>query len=415
MLQSIRSTRREPMERIDLKLDKRKKYIVACSFGPDSMALLDAAIKNELNIVVAHVNYRKRDVSVFEQKSLEKYCEKRGIKIYVLDLLKSKPTKNFQDWARKTRYEFFKRVLDEESADFVSVAHQEDDLIETYLMQKKRGNYAKFPGISCENEIFGVKVIRPLLPYSKKQLQDYDDENGVPYSIDQSNLTDIYTRNCIRHNIVEKLSKDERKAILDEIRTKYNQFSDFKSKFGCEEFLSLPYENVVSLTNHFMELTKTHRDLSKSFVEEIKKAFKTNSTHRVEITKSLWLEKDYEEVYFVNASKVQSYKKEFLERVELPFITIDFSAGADDRNITNSKQKLIVKNLNKNETYIIKDYSCKISRLFIDWKMPLFLRDIWPGIYDEKLSLIYVPRYRKNFVENHASTFKIDVDYFLEF
>ena len=403
------------MERINLKLDKNKKYIVACSYGPDSMALLDSAIKNGLNIVVAHVNYRKRDVSVFEQKSLEEYCEKRGIKIYILDLLKSKQTKNFQDWARKTRYEFFKRVSDEENADFVLVAHQEDDLIETYLMQKKRGNYAKFPGISVENEIFGVKVIRPLLSYSKKQLQQYDDEGGVPYSIDQSNLTDVYTRNSIRHNIVEKLNDNERRAILEEIKSKNKTFTEFKSKLRCEEFLLLPYEDVISLTNHFMELTKTHRDLSKSFVEEIKKAFKTNSTHRVEITKSLWLEKGYDDVYFVNADKIKSYRQEFFERVELPFLTIDFSAGASDRNITNSKQKLVVKNLDKNEAYIIKDYSCKISRLFIDWKMPLFLREVWPGIYDEKMSLIYVPRYREKFVEKHQSIFKIDVEYFLKF
>ena len=403
------------MERISLKLDKTKKYIVACSFGPDSMALLDVAIKNGLNIVVAHVNYRKRDVSIFEQQSLEKFCSERGIKIYVLDLVKSKPTKNFQDWARKTRYEFFKRVLDEENADSVIVAHQEDDLIETYLMQKKRGNYAKFPGISAENEVFGVKIIRPLLSYSKKQLQQYDDENHVPYSIDQSNLTDIYTRNKIRHEIVEKLSDTERKDLLREIKETTQTITDFKPTYSKEEFLVLNYEDIVSIANHFMELTKTHRDLSRRFVSEIKKAFKTNSTHRVEITKSLWLEKDYDDIYFVNAEKVHSYKQGFVGKTELSFISIDFTSGAKDRNVNDSKQKLIIKNLDKNDSIIIKDYCCKISRLFIDWKMPLFLREVWPGIYDENMKLIYVPRYRKNFKENHVSKFKIDINYFLKF
>ena len=403
------------MERISLKLNKTKKYIVACSFGPDSMALLDVAIKNGLNIVVAHVNYRKRDVSLFEQQSLEKFCSERGIKIYVLDLLKSKPTKNFQDWARKTRYKFFKRVLDEENADFVLVAHQEDDLIETYLMQKKRGNYAKFPGISVENEVFGVKIIRPLLLYSKKQLQQYDDENNVPYSIDQSNLTDIYTRNKIRHEIVEKLSDTEREDLLREIKETPQPITDFKPAYRKEEFLLLNYEEIVSIANHFMELTRTHRDLSRRFVLEIKKAFKTNSTHRVEITKSLWLEKDYDDIYFVNAEKVQPYNKRFVGKTELPFISIDFTSGAKDRNVNDPKQKLIIKNLDKKDSIIIKDYCCKVSRLFIDWKMPLFLREIWPGIYDENMNLIYVPRYRKNFKEKHVSKFKIDIDYFLKF
>ena len=98
------------MVRINLSLDKTKKYVVACSFGPDSMALLDAAIKENLNIVVAHVNYRKREAAQTEQKELVSYCENRNIPIYVLDLINQKPVGNFQSWARKKRYEFFKMV-----------------------------------------------------------------------------------------------------------------------------------------------------------------------------------------------------------------------------------------------------------------------------------------------------------------
>jgi tRNA(Ile)-lysidine synthase len=379
------------------------------------MALLDAAIKNELNIVVAHVNYRKRDVSVFEQKSLEKYCEERGIKIYVLDLLKSKPTRNFQDWARKTRYEFFKRVSDEENADFTLIAHQEDDVFETYLMQKNRGNYVKFPGIPEKNEVFGVKVIRPLLSYTKQQLIQYDDQNHVPYSIDQSNLTDMYTRNKIRHSIVEKLTKEERDDLRKEIESSSHQFNNFGTKIKVEDFLNYTYEDIVSLLDHFMEISKVHRSLSKSFIREIKKAFKTNSAHRFEISQNLWLEKDYEEVYIVNALKIRPYTKQFNQKTELPFISIDFSSGAMDRGIENINQKLTVKNIEKNDMFKIKNYSKRVSRLFIDWKMPLFLREIWPGIYDENMSLIYVPRYRKNFKEIHASKFVIDIDYFLKF
>lgn len=403
------------MERIKLDLDPSKKYIVACSFGPDSMALLDVAIKNKLNIAVAHVNYRKRDVSVFEQKSLEKFCNKRGIKIHILDLFKSKPTHNFQDWARKIRYEFFKRVLDEEKADFVLVAHQKDDVIETYLMQKKRGNFAKFPGISSENEVFGAKVIRPLLSYSKQELQEYDDENDVPYSIDQSNLSDTYTRNKIRHEVVEKMSKEERWAIIEEIKNLPKRNCEVKSRYHYDEFSKLSYEDVIFVIDHFMQLTKTHRNISKSFVSEIKKAFKTNSTHRVEITEKLWLEKGYDFVYFVNPTKIKSYQQDFLNKYDSPFISIDFSHGAKDRGIQSKNQKLIIKNLDKNESILIKDYSSKVSRLFIDWKMPLFLREIWPGIYDENHKLLYIPRFRIDYKDEHASKFLIDTEYFLKF
>ena len=89
--------------------------------------------------------------------------------------------------------------------------------------------------------------------------------------------------------------------------------------------------------------------------------------------------------------------------------------GAEDRGIDKSTQSYIVKNINKNDTLIIKNYSATIRRLFIDWKMPHYLRKVWPGIYDKNGNLIYVPRYRKVFKDDHKSKFKINIDYFSEF
>ena len=403
------------MQKINLNLDKKKKYVVACSFGPDSMALLHLAIKEGLDIVVAHVNYRKREAAVFEQESLERFCKDNNVKIYVLDLLGKKPVKNFQNWARKTRYEFFKEVLIKEQADAVLVAHQEDDVIETYIMQKKRGNFVKNPGISYENEVFGVKIIRPLLAYSKRSLQQYDEENNVPFAIDQSNLTDHYERNKVRHHVVEKMSEKERREILKEISSKEKCNIKPKSEYSIKEFLNFDYENTVLIIDYFMQKTNKHRNLSEKFIMQIKNAFLNKSTHRVKISESLWLEKDYDTVYFVNASKIRAYEVAFETRAKIEFISVDFSNGAKDRGIQSKNAKFVLKNLDKNDKYIIKDYVSRIRRLFIDWKMPLFLREIWPGIYDENGSLIYVPRYRENFVDNHESKFEINTKYFTEF
>ena len=131
------------MELSRLSLDKNKKYVVACSFGPDSMALLDMAIKDGFNVVVAHVNYRKREASQAEQDNLQKFCDEHKIKLYILDLINQISSGNFQDWARKKRYEFFKAVAEKENAFAVLVAHQQDDVIETYLMQKKTWKFRK--------------------------------------------------------------------------------------------------------------------------------------------------------------------------------------------------------------------------------------------------------------------------------
>lgn len=403
------------MKTINLKLEKNKKYVIACSFGPDSMALLDAAIKENLNIVVAHVNYRKRKVSLFEQESLTKYCNDRNIKIYVLDLLGEKAVGNFQAWAREKRYLFFKDVLLKEKADSVLVAHQQDDVIETYLMQKKRGNLAKFAGISPENELFGVKVIRPLLNYSKKYLEEYDIENGVPYSIDESNLTDHYTRNIFRHHIVNKLNDKERAQIVNEINKLNCQKNIIKFIDKTRDFLNLEYEEFVNLLSFFMEKVEEHRNLSRVFFEEIKKAVKTKKNISFEITPSIILDFSYGDFRVINQKKIKEYCFEFIDKIKTDFIDIDFSQGTEDRKVDLKNKKLILKNCTKNDKFIIKNYSSYISRLFIDWKMPQYLRKIWPGIYDEKGMLIYVPRFRKDFEEKNKSKFVINTKYFEEF
>ena len=403
------------MKKLNLSLDKNKKYVVACSFGPDSMALLDAALKENLDVVVAHVNYRKRDASQMEQESLQKFCNAHHIKLYILDLIDQVSSGNFQDWARKKRYEFFKSVVEKEGAFGVLVAHQQDDVIETYLMQKNRGNIVKNYGISRENDLFGTKIIRPLLAYTKQELRDYDEEHNVPFSIDESNLTDNYTRNKIRHSIVEQMSKEERAAILEEIMNiSKNEFNVF-NKLNKEEFLNLSYERLVKTLDYFMQKSGEHSDISEKFVAEIKQAFGTKTNLRYRITPSVWLELDYDEVFIINGAKIREYKFTVERKGNNDFIDIDFSTGAEDRGIAKLPQEISIKNCKKNDALIIKDYNSKINRLFIDWKMPLFLREIWPGIYDEQGQLIYVPRYRKNFKDEHKSIFKIDTEYFLKF
>lgn len=403
------------MKEIDLNLDKSKKYVVACSFGPDSMALLASAIENNLQIVVAHVNYRKREAAVYEQSALEKFCAEKNIKIYVLDLLKVKSEGNFQEWARETRYKFFKKVAQEEGADAVLVAHQQDDFLETYLMQRNRKNYVKNPGISADIDIFGVKIIRPLLGYSKADLQAFDDENGVPYSIDESNLTDHYSRNKIRHQIVEKLSQEERKKLLEEINAKKYENVQFKTVWDLNEFLNLSYEQLVTLLDFYMEKSGEHSDLSKKYIAEIKRAFSSNSNVSFNLTSKLRLETDYGVVYIVNLKRLVKYKLSFQDKLSNDFLEIDFSNGAEDRNIKLIDGKYVVKNVDLNTDLIIKDYKYSINRAFIDWKMPHYLREVWPGIYNEEGELLYTPRYRKKFKDNHKSIFLINTQYFTEF
>lgn len=394
-----------------IALDKSKRYVVACSYGPDSMALLDMLLKEHYDVVVAHVNYHKRDVSNFEEQSLRNYCQEHSVKIEVLDTKELKCVGNFQNWAREIRYSFFKDVCKKHDCVAVLVAHQQDDLIETYLMQKQRGGYVKNPGIADKTRIFDVDIIRPLLGYSKADLLAYDKENSVPFSIDISNLSNDYTRNKIRHEIVEKTSREERQKIIDEISDFETFETDTSSVYLLKEFLKKSNKEMVEIISEYIHSFGYHLNLSESFINEIRKAFLSKKTYiEIKLCEDLVLTRDQGLVILPNKKRVLNYSICIENKdnvVDNDLFLIDFSLGADDRNINESDYPLIVRPVDKNDKYLIKDYFKEVRRLFIDWKLPHYLRQSWPGIYNKEGKLIYIPRYRAKFVDNHKSKFVI--------
>ena len=411
----MKSFQESPGNRV-MNLDKKKKYVVACSFGPDSMALLDMMKKENYNFVVAHVNYHKRKESNFEEQSLRKYCESNGLECFVLDTSLFKATGNFQDWARKVRYEFFKKVLIENKCDAVVVAHQEDDLIETYLMQKSKKSFVAHYGIERETILFGVRIIRPLLDFKKSDLEKYDIQNNVPYSVDWTNLTDLYTRNKYRHEIVEKLTDNERKEIRKEIdilnKNKENQnIEDLQRNiWDLQEFLKEKPEILVLQISNNLQKRNVFKKITRSSILGIKKSFESSHANVAQkLSGTIFLVKSYSKVYLLDFSQFIDYEYAVDKpgNFEFEFISFGFDQNMKDRNITSDDFPLKIRPVNLKEKYKIGEYRSEVRRLFIDWKMPHFLRGWWPGIYNKNGELVYIPRYRETYTDNHTSKFII--------
>ena len=111
------------------------------------------------------------------------------------------------------------KLYKEYGYDALLVAHHQDDLIETYLMQKRRQNCPNYFGISQKTIIKGMTVIRPLLSFSKKELEEYCVDNHVPFAIDKTNFDTSILRNKIRHEVIAKMSNEDRKNLLKEIKS----------------------------------------------------------------------------------------------------------------------------------------------------------------------------------------------------
>lgn len=153
------------------KLEKGT-YIIGVSGGPDSMALLDMCRKEGFQLVVAHMNYKKRDTADRDMELVRSYCARFHIPFEAK--LQTKPcVGNFQAFAREERYRMYRELLQKYQAAAVLLAHHLDDHLETYLMAKERGSMKEYLGIQEEACIMGCTIIRPLMAYSKRELEAY--------------------------------------------------------------------------------------------------------------------------------------------------------------------------------------------------------------------------------------------------
>lgn len=398
-----------------LNLDKNQKYLLACSYGPDSMALLKMLFDEQYHFEIAHVNYGLRKEAKQETIDLQEYCKKHGIICHVYKV-KEEIKNNIEEKCREIRYEYFKTIYDEHQFDALLVAHQQDDLIETYYLQKQRNILPRYYGLQEETTLFGMKVIRPLLNYKKKELMDFCKGNHVPYAIDETNLLDVFQRNIIRHNIVEKMDEQKRNEVIEIIKEKNEELS---SKYRILNKLNgLNNKQMLELDPILfrMYLNKMVKEVSPSFEvskqvsSEIHKILESTKPNIVfPVSKSLRFVKEYETSFFDYESVAMRFYFLLEKPGELrtPYFYLNFSDGAENRNVKDDDYPLIIRNANSDDMYVIKNYPVKVRRLFIDWKMPMSLRKRWPVILNKDNEIIYIPRYQKDFIPDDTCNFYV--------
>ncbi len=396
------------MSKPKLTLDKKQKYILTCSYGPDSMALFNLLVENKYDFVVAHVNYHILTNANEDEENLRNYCKKHNVKIYVLDKPYNHSMGNEEDVCRKIRYSFFKNLAKSTQISNILIAHNQDDHIETYILQKERNNYVSHYGLAPSYTINGVSFIRPLLSYSKKSLLEYCKNNDIPYSIDYSNFDHKFRRNYIRHEVLNKLDNKNIKKYLNEIKNLNKNRENIEKKTSCYiEDIFINYQKVKSLNIEekqcliylYMKRHSLFETVSKGFIQDF---FEQCKHHKG--TFSLKLNKIIFECSYDNIIIYKDNKKNYSFQIMNGNLKENSIFEINDKSPVFKELSLqkpyFIKNLwpeNIDKTLKIGNYNKKINRCLIDWKMPLCLRKVWPAVFDENGKIIYVPRYRKDY------------------
>ena len=355
-----------------------KKWIVAVSGGSDSMMLLDLCIKHQLDIIVAHVNYQKRASAIKESEGVRAYCQRYDV-VFEMVYAPKMMNGNFQKAARDFRYRFFKQLVERYDAMGVLIAHQQDDVLETYLMQLKRGSVPQTYGIKKDIVIDGLRIVRPLLSVSKAESRAYCENNAVPYFDDESNFADDYTRNRIRHRIVEKLDREQRQQLLEEIRFKNE--SKKEEQLDCiqkDKLLSLNHDEQVAVIRQFL-LSHQCYHLSQRYIENLLQICKKGKNFKLDCEgKVLACSYGVLEIY---EERDYAYTFDRLEVFECEYFKIcEQGRSVCAASVTEADFPIMIRNA-RNGDFIQLRYGKKaLNRFFIDRKVSHKNRQFWPVV-----------------------------------
>ena len=385
-------------------LNKEDYVIVATSGGPDSMALLHMIKDCPFNIVVANVNYKTRKESDYEQIEVGNYCKKYNL-IYESCVAQGFEKGNFEAWARDYRYNFFKELYDKYSAKYLFVAHNLDDFIETYYIQKKRNIITRYYGIKYITHIFGMDVCRPVLEYYKSDLEDYCKNNNVFYSIDSTNLKDDYLRNQIRHNVVSLMSREDKikeynniLKLNEELKVKFDIVDEEYEKYVKDDVLLASFiDSDNSTLILFKYLNMKH--MSSPRMKDIINKFKSKQNIIIELDDNVSLVKEYENIRkIVNENVSYSYTINDVEYLDTKYFKITSSGdGKHCLLVSREDFPLTIRNAYDNDVIIMKHGSKKVSRVFIDSKIGIYSRKKWPVVVNKEGIILLVSGLTKNY------------------
>lgn len=210
-------------------------YVVAgVSGGADSICLLcvllELRLEIPMTIQVVHINHKIREEAGEDAAYVEAFCRERQLPFSLVEAdveqLAAQRHISTEEAGREVRYEAFHRILNENRAGRrgrIAIAHNQNDCCETFLFHLFRGSGLK--GLTGIPAIRG-EIVRPLLHTSRTQIERYLAQKGIQYCIDRTNLEDNYTRNRIRHHILQTACEEVSANATEHIQEACDKISD---------------------------------------------------------------------------------------------------------------------------------------------------------------------------------------------
>jgi tRNA(Ile)-lysidine synthase len=393
---------------------KGKKLLLAVSGGLDSMVLLHLFQQLDYEIMVLHCNFQLRGLESFgDQQFIQEYTSQHNIPLSFTQFDTETFAKDYklstQLAARELRYSWFYEQLEIQEGDYILTAHHADDNLETFFINLSRGTGLDgLTGIPAQNDT----VIRPLLPFSRKEIEEYVEKQDLKWREDSSNASDKYLRNKIRHHLIPILKElnpnfmssfektqgylQESKELVDDAAVMvYQQVAKEK---GDEIYFDL--NQLLKLSNYKSYLYQWLTEFGFTAWDDIYD-LATNQSGKQVFAPQFRLVKDREHLILSPLQESKAEKEFLIEenqtKVNFP-LNLLFSNVTEMGTVSNSaifvdkdalQFPLILRHWNEGDVFQpfgMNGQSKKVSKLFKDEKLSLIDKEnTWLLCSDNKI------------------------------
>ena len=406
---------------INILWQKTDKIALGLSGGVDSIALFHLLVtkhkESYKELVAFHINHGLREQSYEEAEFVENFVKHYNVKFYkkelnMKDLVRDSHTSE-EMLARKLRYDAFEEMSSLEGGVKLITAHHKNDQVENILMRLLSGRSMDYNLMIEEKTTIGnLEVYRPLLSVLKTDLEQYADKNDLKYYVDSTNFDTDYTRNNIRHNIVpllndvnaasfdnlinfssyyQNINAELKNKVLEDKNDYVITEEDGKVELNREKLLENTKEEIYFLlrdilANNFDIFDVKQRALF-TIIEDLKNR---NNNKSYDLKNNLKIISEYDSIY---VHKIE--KKCYNDKIELIIDEVDITKvytfhqsnflitttnNSSEVGFKKEDLPLIVTTKRDGDRIQRGKVSKKLSRLFIDEKIPKEIRDTLPVI-----------------------------------
>lgn len=231
---------------------EKETALLAVSGGIDSICLASLFLNSSAGrrFAVAHCNFHLRgEDSDSDEALVAAWCGRNGVRYHKADFdteqYASSHNVSIEMAARELRYDWFASLCRENGYYGVAVAHNANDNAETLILNLLRGTGLRgVTGMQTESvvpvtkdELSGVRLLRPMLSFSREQIEEYVAANSLEYHDDRTNAETVYKRNRIRH-LVFPVFESLNPSFLTTFAREMNAFSEVQ-EIADDYFISV--------------------------------------------------------------------------------------------------------------------------------------------------------------------------------